>query len=137
MKVLLDTHVLLWWMTDDARLPADVRALIADAENDVLVSAASAWEIATKHRLGKLGLADAIVQQYSTLLTTEGFATLPISSEHALLAGSYPQAHRDPFDRMLAAQAEVEQLALLSSDPALEQFGVDIRWSGIHSSRNP
>ena len=128
MRLLLDTHALLWWWTDDPQLSQVSRACIADGANEVLVSAASAWEIATKHRLGKLGLADSILQRYPALLAADGFIHLSISAEHALVAGSYPQPHRDPFDRMLAAQAEVERLTLVSCDPALNQFGVELLW---------
>lgn len=128
MRLLLDTHALLWWWTDDARLSGRVRGLISSEETDVLVSAASAWEIATKHRLGKLGLTDSLVQRYPALLAADGFTQLPITAEHALVAGSYPQPHRDPFDRMLAAQAEVERLPLASCDAAMAQFGVEVVW---------
>ena len=128
MTVLLDTHALLWWLTDDPRLSPVARRTIADESIRVLASAASAWEIATKHRLGKLGLAASIVQRYPALIEAEGFDPLPISVAHALHAGSYPQDHRDPFDRVLAAQAELEKVPLVTSDPAMSRFGVDVLW---------
>ena len=128
MRLLLDTHALLWWWTDDPQLSHRARVCIGDSDNAVLVSAASAWEIATKHRLGKLGLADSIVQRYPALLVADGFVPLAMTAEHALVAGSYRHPHRDPFDRMLAAQAEVERLTLVSCDPALAQFGVELLW---------
>ncbi len=128
MRLLLDTHALLWWWTDDARLSAAVHDLISDEATEVLVSAASAWEISTKQRLGKLGLGASVVPRYPALLAADGFVHLPIAAEHALLAGSYPQPHRDPFDRMLAAQAEIERLPLASCDSALGLFGVELVW---------
>ncbi len=128
MKLLLDTQALLWWLTDDARLSVVARKHIAQVKNDIFVSAASALEIAAKHRLGKLGLADTIMQRYPILLAEQGFLPLPIKDEHALLAGSYPQPHRDPFDRMLVAQASLEKLTVVSCDPALQQFDVALLW---------
>lgn len=128
LKLLLDTHALLWWWTDDAQLPASARQDIANPDNQIWVSAASAWEIATKQRIGKLpGVPDASTH-FMTLVSADGFTLLPISAMHALRAGSYPAEHRDPFDRMLAAQAELERLTLLSLDPALAQFGIATRW---------
>lgn len=128
VKLLLDTHALLWWWTDDPKLSPRARELIGESEARVLVSAASAWEIATKHRLGKLGLPPSLLQRYPALLAADRFETLPVTAEHALVAGSYPQPHRDPFDRMLAAQAEVESVPLLSCDEVLLQFGVEVIW---------
>ena len=121
VKLLLDTQALLWWLTDDARLSVVARKHIAQVKNDIFVSAASALEIAAKHRLGKLGLADTIMQRYPILLDGVGQAA-------ALLAGSYPQPHRDPFDRMLVAQASLEKLTVVSCDPALQQFDVALLW---------
>jgi PIN domain nuclease of toxin-antitoxin system len=128
MKVLLDTHALLWWFTDDPRLSARVRALIGDLDNEILISAASAWEIATKHRLGKLEEAAEAVIRFEELVSADGFTHLPISHRHGLRAGLYHVAHRDPFDRMLAAQAQIESVPLVTLDPAFRQFDIATLW---------
>ncbi|NBC49132.1 MAG: PIN domain-containing protein [Gammaproteobacteria bacterium] len=128
MRVLLDTHAFLWWVTDDSRLSAAARAAIGDEENGVLISAATAWEIATKHRLGKLGEAAGAVARFRELVAADGFEHLPVSYFHALKAGSYPSTHRDPFDRMLAAQSELERLTLVTRDPAFDDFGTQTLW---------
>ena len=127
MKLLLDTHALLWWWTDDPQLSAAARAAIASPVNTVLVSAASAWEIATTLRLGKLNLPEAGAR-CNELVAADGFVPLPISIDHALRAGSYPAVHRDPFDRMLAAQSQLEGAALISRDPELTAFGCVLLW---------
>jgi PIN domain nuclease of toxin-antitoxin system len=128
MRILLDTHAFLWWVTDDPRLSAAARAAIGDDMNDVLVSAASAWEIATKHRLGKLGEAAGVVARFGELVAADGFEHLPVSYLHALKAGRYPNAHRDPFDRMLAAQSALEGVPLVTRDPAFDDFGIQTLW---------
>lgn len=129
MKVLLDTHCLLWWFCDDARLSRKARDLVLNMENEVLVSAASAWEIATKYRLGKLDEAAEAVARFDELVRADGFTHLAISQAHALKAGSYASAHRDPFDRMLAAQAEIEGAPLLTCDSVFgPQFGTVTIW---------
>lgn len=128
MRVLLDTHALLWWFTDDPRLSQRARDTIANEANAVVVSAASAWEIATKHRLGKLNEAADAVDRFGELVAADGFVHLPITHYHSLRAGAYPTEHRDPFDRMLAAQSELESLPLLTCDPAFALFGVKTIW---------
>lgn len=128
MKLLLDTHALLWWWTNDARLSEAARAAIADETNDIWVSAASAWEIATKHRLGKLQEAADSVSRFNELVAADGFNHLSMSYLHALRAGGYPHEHRDPFDRMLAAQAELEGATLVSCDPVIADMGVRSLW---------
>lgn len=128
MRLLLDTHALLWWWTDDPQLSLAARNAIADTGNLVIVSAASAWELATKHRLGKLGDAAEAVSRYDELVSADGFQHLPMSYYHCLKAGAYAADHRDPFDRMLAAQTELEGLVLVTRDPALASFGVDTLW---------
>jgi len=125
---LLDTHTLLWWLTDDAQLSATARATIADEANAIFVSAASAWEIATKSRIGKLDSLPDATARYSELIAADGFTHLPINPQHGLRAGSHPAKHRDPFDRMLAAQSEIEQLTLITRDPAFVQFGCHTLW---------
>jgi PIN domain nuclease of toxin-antitoxin system len=128
VRLLLDTHTFLWWVTDDPQLSATVRAAIADESNSVLVSAASAWEMATKHRLGKLGSAGEAVERFAELILADGFEHLPIDHRHALRAGSYAQPHRDPIDRILAAQSELDHLTLLTRDPAFEAFDIQLLW---------
>jgi len=128
VKILLDTHAFLWWATDDPRLSATARAAIGDEANNVLISAACAWEIATKHRLGKLGEAAGAVARFGELVAADGFEHLSVTYLHALRAGSYPSMHRDPFDRMLASQSELEGLPLVTRDPAFEDFGTKTLW---------
>lgn len=128
MRILLDTHVLLWWFTDDGRLSVRARAAIAEVQTQVYVSAASAWEIATKQRLGKLNGVSQVTTRYTELVTANGFLHLPITPLHSLRAGSYHVDHRDPFDRMLAAQGELEQLPVVTTDPAFAQFDIDTLW---------
>lgn len=128
MRLLLDTHTLLWWLFDDPRLSQKARELIAEPIRDVLVSSASAWEISTKHRLGRLPEADVLVQDISMWIGRAGFEELAVTVAHAQLAGAWKQSHRDPFDRMLAAQAELEKSPILSRDKALDEFGIQRIW---------
>ena len=128
MRLLLDTHALLWWLNDDRLLPAKARKLIALGSNAVVVSAASAWEIATKVRLGKLDMAANLAADFSNVLGQEGFESLPISVDHALRAGLLPGPHKDPFDRMLIAQAQAEGVPILSSDAVFDGYGVRRLW---------
>ena len=114
--LLLDTHALLWWLVDDTRLAPNARAAIADPARTVHVSAASMWEIATKNRLGKLGEASAFLVDPVAILAREGFAPLPVSLPHAVLAGGLVVDHRDPFDRMLIAQSLLDDLTLVSDE---------------------
>ena len=130
MRYLIDTHVFLWWLFDDPRLPESVRDIIADPENEVLVSAASAWEIANKHRVGKLGAADELVKDIPAWIARAGFTELEVGVAHAQRAGSWDHSHRDPFDRMLAAQSEVEGVPLITGDRVLGTFGVPVVWTG-------
>ena len=109
MKLLLDTHALLWWWTDDKQLSKAAREAILDEDNTVLVSAASVWEISTKFRLGKLPIAEPAIGQFHQLIEADGFENLAMTWQHSLLAEGYMCAHRDPFDRMLAAQSEIEK----------------------------
>jgi len=122
MELLLDTHVVLWWLADDPRLTPKARSLIADPVNGPVVSAASAWEIAIKQGLGKVML-DGDFEQ---AVLEQGFATLAISFRHAMATLDLPLVHRDPFDRLLVAQARVEGLSLLSADPLLERYPVTV-----------
>ena len=127
MRLLLDTHTLLWWFADDERLPATARGAIGSAV-DVLVSAASAWEIATKLRIGKLPGAGPLIEQLPQLLDRNGFRPLSVSLAHALRAGTLPGPHRDPFDRMLIAQAQLEAASLVSNEQVFDRYGVQRVW---------
>lgn len=128
MRLLLDTHALIWWLADDPALPRIARDAMADGRNDVMVSAASAMEVATKHRLGKLAEAAALAQDFESIVADEGFHPLSISLQHAILAGALPIAHKDPFDRLLIAQAKAEALTLVSNERVFETFGVARLW---------
>lgn len=129
MTLLLDTHVLLWALGAPHRLPEPVRSALADRRTTLLVSAASAFEIATKHRLGRLPGASALVHQFDQQVERLGADPLPISAQHAIAAGSLDWAHRDPFDRMLAAQAMSDGLELVTADPAFSGVaGLSTRW---------
>lgn len=128
MRVLLDTHALLWAAFRKDLLSARAQKVIETPANELLVSAASAWEIATKYRIGKLPLAQVLVENFVPRVTSAGYTLLSISVEHALRAGRLPADHKDPFDRMLAAQAIHEDLPLLSNDEHLDVFGVRREW---------
>ena len=129
VSALLDTHALLWAVLEPHKLSVRARTLIGDPANDLLVSSASAWEIATKHRLGKLNDAGEVVRQYNTVLIRLRARELPISSAHALYAGGLVVNHRDPFDRLLAAQAELEGVPLVTADHIFGEFqGVTVLW---------
>lgn len=129
MRLLLDTHAFLWWVFADPKLSRRARAAIDDeVENDVFVSAASAWEIATKYRIGKLPDARVVADDVPSTVAAEGFNQLAISVLHAQRAGSLSGRHRDPFDRMLIAQAMLEDLTLVSNERAFDAYGVRRLW---------
>lgn len=128
MRLLLDTHALLWWYSDDPALPESCRTLITRPDSSIFVSAVSAWEIATKFRLGKLSSASELVQDFAGYLDREKFRTLPVSQEHGVRAGMLPGPHRDPFDRMLIAQAEMEKLFIVSNEKIFDRYGVRRVW---------
>ena len=119
-RLLLDTHVFLWWLADHPRLGPQARAAIQDPVNPVFVSAVTGWEIAIKRRLGKLTAPDGL----DAAVTDEGFSHLPISFFHGEQAGLLPDHHRDPFDRMLVAQAQAEGLVIVTSDPQIASYGI-------------
>ena len=121
MKLLLDTHTLLWWWMNDPRLSKKALNAIKDEGNVVLISAASAWEIATKHRIGKLPGVEHAVTNFNELINADGFAHLAITYQHAVTAGTFDTEHRDPFDRMLAAQAIIEDATLVTDDATIKQ----------------
>ena len=125
---LLDSQALLWWWFDPDRLSTAVRELLSDPATPVLVSAASVWELSLKHHQGKLPELSGAIADLTGLLQADGFEGLPISLAHGLRAGGYSQPHRDPFDRMLAAQAELDRLVLLTADPQLSTFPCQTLW---------
>jgi PIN domain nuclease of toxin-antitoxin system len=128
VRLLLDTHAFLWWLAGDEQLSLAAREAAADESNAVLVSAASAWEITTKHRLGKLEGARSIVADLDGAVAGQGFEALAISLRHAQAAGSLPGPHRDPFDRMLIAQAMLDDLVLVSNEEPFDAYGVKRLW---------
>lgn len=127
-NLLLDTHALLWWLFDDAHLSAGAREMIAAPEHCLWVSAASAWEIATKTRLGKLPEAEDLARKLPAYLRQARFLELPISIEHSLRAGGLPGPHRDPFDRMLIAQSFITGYPVVTIDPVFHSYGVKTIW---------
>ena len=127
-SLLLDTHSLLWWLDGDERLSAAARAAIADTTNLVMVSAASAWEITTKHRLGKLPGAADVARDVAGCVLAQGFQELPITLRDAERAGRLPGPHRDPFDRMLVAQALRADVELVSNETVFDGYGVRRLW---------
>jgi PIN domain nuclease of toxin-antitoxin system len=129
VRLLLDTHALLWWVFADPSLSRRARAAIADdIGNQIFVSAASAWEIATKYRIGKLRDAGAVAEDISGTIAEEGFDELSVSVRHAQRAGNLAGHHQDPFDRMLIAQAISEDLTLVSNERAFDAYGVQRIW---------
>ena len=128
MRALLDTHALLWWLSDDPALSQAARKFIAEPKNTSIISAASAWEVATKVRLGRLSSAAGLAADFVNYMDQEGFELLDISADHAIRAGLFPGAHKDPFDRMLIAQAQAEGLALISNEKIFDAYGVRRIW---------
>lgn len=128
MRLLLDTHTFIWWLAGDEALSGPARRAIADETNDICISAASAWEITTKHRLGKLSGVSAIVADLEATIAEQGFTGLAISLRHGQAAGALPGPHRDPFDRMLIAQAMLENLVLVSNEQPFDAYGVSRLW---------
>lgn len=128
MRLLLDTHALIWWLAADRALSSTARAAIADSSNDVFVSAASAWEIATKHRIGKLPEAGLLAADVAGFVSEQAFIELPVTIRHGQLAGSLPGIHKDPFDRILVAQAIVADMPIVSRDEILSAYGIARLW---------
>ena len=127
MRLLLDTHALLWWATDDAALSKRGRAQVGQS-TEVLVSAASAWEMAIKVALGRLPSAMDLIANFEDSLHNRGFKILPITAAHGIRAGLLPGPHKDPFDRMLIAQAQAENLAIVSNDEIFDGYGIRRIW---------
>lgn len=128
LRALLDTHALLWWLSDDPALSRSARKIIADTRNSLVVSAASAWEIAIKVRLGRLPTAVDLVSDLTGYVKREGFEILSISADHGIRAGLLPGPHKDPFDRMLIAQAQAENIPVISNEAALDTYGIRCLW---------
>ena len=128
MRILLDTHAFLWWLAGSDRLSRVAHDAIATPGNDILISAASAWEIATKHRLGKLPGAEVVVHDVAGCIAGQGFQELPITVRNGERAGRLPGSHRDPFDRMLIAQALTFDVPLVSIETLFDQYGVNRIW---------
>ena len=128
LRLLLDTHALIWWLAGEQALSASARDAIADEDNEIAVSAASAMEIATKFRIGKLPGAAVLAHDFEAIIAGQGFCELPISVHHARLAGGMNIAHRDPFDRMLIAQAQAEDRVLVSKEAMFDAFAIKRLW---------
>ena len=128
MRALLDTHAFLWWIADSKRLSETARRLILDEENDIIVSAVSTWEIATKFRIGRLPGGEVVAVDVADHIADQGFEELAISVPDAESAGRLPGPHRDPFDRMLIAQAQARELAVVSVDAVFDRYGVSRLW---------
>jgi PIN domain nuclease of toxin-antitoxin system len=129
VRLLLDTHAFLWWVFADPKLSPKARTAIRDeTENDIFLSAASAWEIAIKYRIGKLAHARVVAEDIAGAVAAEGFNPLSVSVRHAQRAGSLVGQHQDPFDRMLIAQALIEDLTLVSNEKAFDAYGVARLW---------
>jgi PIN domain nuclease of toxin-antitoxin system len=128
MRVLLDTHTFLWWILDDARLSSQARAILKDGRNTLLVSAATGWEIAIKARLGKLTLPSEPLPFVAEQLSRNNLSPLAIDLAHTLHVYSLPDIHRDPFDRILVVQSLLGQLPILTVDPVMAKYGVEVIW---------
>ncbi len=128
MRALLDTHAFLWWITDDPRLSAHAREIIGDGGHVLFFSAASGWEIVIKAQLGRLQLPDKADSFILEQLSANAFNSLPIQLSHALHSYTLPNHHRDPFDRMLVAQSQLEGLPILTADPLISQYQVEVIW---------
>jgi PIN domain nuclease of toxin-antitoxin system len=128
VRLLLDTHVLLWWLLDEPAISKAARAVIEDNDNDTFVSAASPWEVAIKYRLGRLPTATRLMADLTGRILSEGFVELPVTLRHGERAGSLPLFHKDPFDRMLIAQAMAESLTLISNERLFDRYGVARLW---------
>jgi PIN domain nuclease of toxin-antitoxin system len=128
LRLLLDTHALIWWLAGDEALSRPAREAIADEINSIAVSAASAMEIATKFRIGKLPDAALLAQDFEAIIADQGFAELAITVRHARLAGAMNIAHKDPFDRLLIAQAQSEDMVLISNEALFDGFAVKRLW---------
>ena len=128
MRVLLDTHTFLWWIADDPQLSTTARQVMENADNTLYLSAASGWEMVIKACLGKLKLPDDVQGYVAEQIALNAIQVLPIEMSHALHVYTLPDHHRDPFDRMLVAQSQVEQLPILTIDPLIAKYAVATIW---------
>ena len=128
LRLLLDTHALIWWLAGDEALSRSAQAAIADEANGIAVSAASAMEVATKYRIGKLPNAALLARNFETIIADQGFDELPITVHHARVAGEMKIEHKDPFDRLLIAQAQAEDMVLVSNETLFDAFAVNRLW---------
>lgn len=124
--MIIDTHIFLWWLFDDLRLPFKMKKYMQNINHTIYVSSASVWEIATKYRLGKLPEASSVATDVPEWIIKAGFQSLAITPEHAQLSGAWDISHRDPFDRMLAAQSKLENLPLASTDKEMTLFPIKV-----------
>ena len=127
MRLLLDTHALLWWFLQHPSLSSRARRIISSIENQILVSTAVGWEISIKNNAGKLEVG-GLLDNFDAKLLEEGMVSMPISMNHAIRAGRLPLHHKDPFDRMLIAQAQAENISVISNDSIFERYGVTRVW---------
>jgi len=128
MKVLLDTHSMLWWLAQDQRLSSMARETIGDGRNHLIWSMASSWEISVKVGIGKLTLGRPLQQLFADIVSDQGVELLPITHDHCTRLSTLPLHHRDPFDRMLVVQAQGERIPILSADPKLTQYDIEVLW---------
>jgi PIN domain nuclease of toxin-antitoxin system len=128
MRVLTDTHAFFWWVIDSPKLSAKARALFADEDNDVLISPVVAWELATKVRLGKWPGAVRVATDIASIIKDNNFTAFAVTIDHARAAGFLPGSHCDPFDRLLAAQSQIEGIPLVTADPVFRGFGTAVMW---------
>ncbi|MEH2043489.1 type II toxin-antitoxin system VapC family toxin [Nostoc sp.] len=128
MRALLDTHAFIWWVTNDPQLSANARNVIADSDNILFLSVVSAWEIVIKNKLGKLNLPEPVEEYIPSRLAINRFESLPIQMSHVLQVASLPSIHRDPFDRILIAQSQVENLPIVTIDQKITQYLVQTIW---------
>jgi PIN domain nuclease of toxin-antitoxin system len=128
VKLLLDTHAFIWWVMDDPRLTQHARDMMVQPDNDLFLSAASAWEISIKWRLGKLELPDAPLRFIPLQMSRNRIESLAITQVHGLRIGELPEIHNDPFDRMLVAQSQLEAMPIVTRDPNIARYDVEIIW---------
>ena len=128
VKLLFDTHTFVWWLLADGQLTRTARTALDDPANRLYVSAVVGWEIATKHRIGKLPEGARVLGRLKELMPRLAIDPLPITLEHGVTAGSFQSTHRDPFDRMIAAQAQIENMAIVTGDRAFREFPVETLW---------
>ena len=128
VKLLLDTHTLIWWLIDAPKLSQSAKEAVSREENRIFVSSASAWEIATKFRIGKLPSVEHLMEDFAGHIRRERFEALSITFDHAKTAGLLPGPHRDPFDRLLIAQAQLESMCIVTNDPIIRDYGAAVVW---------